>query len=392
MSKVETAIPVSRYPAFLRTENREQPENGQETVPQESLIREVVNRDKSSLRQPLAPRLSNPPVWKQTFLDRLNDVALHPSRPLLAASFHDKDNSLRFFNFNGNREIITIKMNHEPVGRLVFSPDGNHLMTSGQDGLRLHHVGRLLEGNQDSAVSIKHSQSLTGAQAISAAFSSNGQELIVATINSQAVHVIPLNNSQQPKTFRIETAKLEEDMVNSISVSQNGIIAVGSDNGHAYLINASEKHPRVEKFNTFGGVVAFTPDGDSVITAGQEQHLYRIDLAKFRVFQNHSFAYVLSASKVYQYTQNLGQNIHSLAVSPDGKLVAAGGSGQVYLLSRHDGKVLADQPVEGSTFHLEFKQTSKGYLLMIGNRTNDNEEHTTIEEAHISLYELPQNL
>jgi WD40 repeat protein len=324
---LKPAEPLPEHPELLSWGHlmpvaRRPPADRQIIIPQHGWVGGVaLNPDGSKLATATADGLIR--IWDTRSgktLDTLKGhtdvaaaVAISPAGELLASGGHDHNVRLWDLQEHGKRRLLA---GHEgAVTSIAFSPDGRRLATGGVDGVVILWE---VQSARRLRTLTSHKSWVNGV-----AFSADGASLASASSDG-TVKIWDALSGDLKRTFPASKAE-----VRSVTWSPDGKwIAAGIRYG-AVKIWPSESGP--ERFSTQlpsddVSAVAFTPDNKQLLIATGEWNrpgrVERLDLDSW---------------KMIQPLHHTGE-VTCVAVSPDGKTIAAGGGDSavsVWRTSKH---------------------------------------------------------
>ena len=215
------------------------------------------------------------------------------------------DKTARLWNAVTGEEIRVFRYHVATVRSVAFSPDGKILATASLD----HAVALWDVATGTRLRSLRHSDSVNAV-----AFAPDGRTLATGGWDKTA----RLWNTATGEEIRVLTGHKEQ--VTSLAFSPNGqFLATGSQDATARLWNAATGEqvrvfgPHEDSQYTSIDSVAFNPDGTLLVTAAQRDQIARI--------WNVSTGEAVRAFKCRQP----GNYLMSVAFSPDGKSLATAG-------------------------------------------------------------------
>jgi dipeptidyl aminopeptidase/acylaminoacyl peptidase len=270
-------------------------------------------------RDPLAAAF----VRRPFHTERIYTVAYSPDgRSIVSASW---DGTAKIWDARTGRELRTLAGHGRGLYRAYFSPDGRRIATASRDWtVKIWDAasGRELRTLRGHTYAVK-----------SVAWSPDGRRLVSAS-NDGALKIWDAETGRELRTLRHEPPKGEDVSVYSVVWSGDGkLIASGNGDRTVSLWDAQEgREVRAlkgsEGFNVFS--LAFSPDGRRLASAASGRKVVVWDVATGDV----------AASLAETPAQGADDIMQSVAWSPDGRLVAAGGARVYRGLSRYNGRVV----------------------------------------------------
>jgi len=282
--------------------------------------------------------------------DGVRSVAFSPNgRQVLSCS---NDSTIKLWNIDTGREIMTFSGHESYVRSVAFSPDGRQVLSGSSDStIKLWDINTGREIMTFSG----HEGEVT-----SVAFSPDGKQVISGSYD-QTVKLWDVNTGREIRTFSGHT-----DLVFSVAFSPNGkqIVSSGS-----YDLTIKLWDIRTGKeIRTFSGYtdpvnsVTFSPDGKQILSGGgysqsSSGHLKTVKLwdvntgKEIRTFSGHKF------------------RISSVVFSPDGRQILSGSdeddNSAIKLWDTNTGREIrtfSDQTgrIESVTFSPDGKQILSG--------------------------------
>lgn len=229
----------------------------------------------------------------------VDEAAFSPDRSVLAV--YDQQGSLALWDLNAKEKIRTFAEADAFAQRLAFSPDGRRLAAGFENGETM--VFDVESGERTGYLNAYHGS------IISMALSPDG--LRAATGYGYETSLISVWDTLAGSELNILDGHARN--VESVAFSTDGAqIASGSEDGLVILWDSAtgaEIHRLAEHTGVVSGVV-FTPDGVNLLSSSWDKRVLLWNLADF------------SSRTLFTVPNSY---IYSLAVSPDGKMVAAGG-------------------------------------------------------------------
>ncbi len=277
----------------------------------------------------------------------VNAVAFSPNGTMLATA--SDDGTARLWDVSTHSQVgAPMTADAKPVDAVAFSPDGKILATASDDG-----TARLWSVRTHRQVGAP--MTVDGEAMLSVVFSPDGKTLATATLGSAVARLWDVATQQQVASLWVSNVQ-----VLSVAFSPDGtMLAIGSadDNGAgtARLWDVSTQQqigtPLIAD-STFAESVAFSPDGKTLATAGQDDtaRLWNVGTqqqigAPMTAGRDYAYAVAFSPDGKILATADcdgtvrlwnvatrqqigapmlIGACVHNLAFSPDGKILAAG--------------------------------------------------------------------
>jgi WD40 repeat protein len=246
--------------------------------------------------------------------ERVQSVTFSPDGSILASSSDDR--TIRLWRTSDNRLFKTFEERVENQANLVFSPDGKILAAAGFLEIKLLRIGdgtllRALEGR-------------------GVAFSPNGQTLVVA--DGLDLKQWQMSDGRLLRTINAHPEPATKKYLNpeTVTFSPDGqVLAAGSlEDVSLWRVNDGKLlrilKPHLEELyhSAAPALVYFSPDGKTLLSAyAGNLELSRTASSTIRLWQTSD------GRELSSFTQPLV--ITSVAFSPDGKMIAAGGSDDI---------------------------------------------------------------
>ena len=242
-------------------------------------------------------------------------AALSPDDRLLAVGGCLEDDEIRLFNFQTGEVIALLKGHNNVVSRLVFSSDGNRLISGSADktariwNVHTQKTIHVLKGHTDYIFAV--------------AFSPDGSMAVTGSDDN----TIKLWNAKSG--FFIKTLKGHTDNVVSVAFTPNGnYLLSGSYDKTIRLWNAKTGNfiKVLASQNSVVSSLSISTDGTKVLTGWD----YYPD-------SNNVFS-IPSGKKIISFTKHTDA-VLGTDISPDGRIAATGGGHEIYLWDLTTGKV-----------------------------------------------------
>ncbi|WP_414571734.1 eIF2A-related protein [Nostoc sp. CCY 9925] len=257
-------------------------------TPVQTSLRKAMDFARISLRITPSPDRSIPPI------SRFLSVALSPDGGMIASG----DNTIYFWNLQGNALEKTFEGHEDLISCIAFSPNNQMLVSSSRDStirlwnLRGNPIGQIFRGHQREVTSV--------------AFSPDGQ-MIVSGGNDSTIRLWDLQGSLIGRPF-----EGHQKEVTSVVFSPDGqmIVSGGEDSTiRLWDLRGSLIGRPFEGHQ--GGVisVAFSPDGKLIASGGRDTTVRLWDLQGHLIGQLFRGGY---------------GSVNSVAFSPDSQIIVSG--------------------------------------------------------------------
>ena len=284
-------------------------------LPRELISREQNNSElefKSDIQRWRRVRLVHSLEEYKVIVDSL---VFSPNNRILISGGGSNNPQMKFFSVETGKELTEIDAHQEGILALAVSPDGNTLVSSGEDSAI--NFWDLQTGKFQFTL-IEHFNSVT-----SLAIAPNNQVLVSGSLDG--IRVWRLNYSPQRPLYTLATLN---NPVTAMAINSNSyLLASGDMEGKVQFWNLregtfiSEFSPHQE--NIAG--LAFSVDGNSLITASRDRTIKIWDLA--------------SGQLINTLTGHRGE-IRTIALHPNGRTLASGGNDGIILWDLDRGELL----------------------------------------------------
>jgi len=276
----------------------------------------------------------NIPVWQSGSLPQLegqiNDLAMHPSRPMAAVVGEEEHSVIRIWNTTTGEPITTLEGHQDDVESVAFSPDGAWLASAENESVFLWKV-------QGQTFTRSEQRSFETSALRTMDFHPDGRRLAVADDNGSIwLWELASGVVTEPVTAhggaRIEDIEFSPDGVIVATAGFNGTVELRDGNtlANRVVLTPEVAHPRAE---TRGGpqprlwTVSFSPDGALLVVSGFRRPPTVWDVAARRVVATPLAAVFdrvirRSAGGIRNDTVTFGSR--ASAFSPDGKWLMVG--------------------------------------------------------------------
>jgi len=253
-------------------------------------------------------------------------IAYSPQKSLLAVAAFPPLSPVRIYDLSAQKEILALQVSISHVADLDFSPDGSLLAIFGNSGFPTVEIWDVKEGKKTN-----------GRGGLGAVFAPNGQ-LAIPMMTRKLVFFDP-KSKQETQVFQAPPWSPNSEWHFSVRLMPN-VAARGrfvasvieSDASYKVIVWESTTERKFRELPVpFARAITLTPDGWTLGMVQPSKDLNKLvlwDLEKNKqdtIFETDDTHDVLAQ--------------HSLAISPDGKVLAYNDSHQLLLLDFPTGKV-----------------------------------------------------
>ncbi|MEM7084899.1 MAG: WD40 repeat domain-containing protein [Bacteroidota bacterium] len=231
----------------------------------------------------------------------------------------------------------------------VYSPDGQHIVTSSLDGIvRFWEFGGKQVWEKDYVLNRDRAAINQGKAAVRAiAFAPDGQSFVTGSWDFM-IRIWNLDGSIQ-KEYKHDKG------ITSVAFAPDGKSVVGGSFGKSLLWNLEKDTVTeiIEPNKLFVNGVAFTPDGSQILTGSQDEGARLWDL---------------NGQLVQEFKGPIGA-VRSVAISHDGKSILTGTDGGTARLWGLDANILAEHRNDrGSVFSVTFGWDNRTLMMTSGDK------------------------
>ena len=270
--------------------------------------------------------ISDPPptqTWKcvhtlRGHLGWVRSVALSADDKILASG--SEDETIKLWEVNSGREILTMFGHSGYVNSVTFSPDGKILASASDDKtIKLWEVktGKLLciLGDWSLGEYFGHSRGVTAI-----AFSPDGKTLASAGKDKE-IKVWQLGDDIYAPHYGKVIMNLTGHLfpVRAIAFSPDGqTLASGSEDNTIKLWDLNANNTAKTLCNYYMGVhyvyaVAFSPDGKNIVSGGRDRNI--------KIWQ-------IEEGQILQTLEGHSKDVCAIVISPEGDIIASGSEDQ----------------------------------------------------------------
>ncbi|MDJ0688986.1 MAG: WD40 repeat domain-containing protein [Xenococcaceae cyanobacterium MO_188.B32] len=290
------------------------------------LPKELISTENNSETESNSSQLefkSTIPRWRRVRLVHnleeyqvtVDSLVFSPNNRILISGSASNNPRMKFFSVETGKQLTEFSAHPTGILALAVSPDGNTLVSSGEDpGINFWD----LRTGEFKFTLVEHSSSVT-----SLAISPDNQVLVSGSLDG--IRVWRLDYHPQRPLYTLAN---RNNPVTAMVINSNGyLLASGNMEGKVQFWNLtegtfiSEFAPHQEDITG----MAFSPDGNNLITASGDRTIKIWDLASGRLL-----------------TTLVGHRgaIRTIALHPDGRTLASGGDDGIILWDIDRGEVL----------------------------------------------------
>ena len=301
--------------AIAKTQASPQSEENSPKLP-----KELISTDENNLELEFK---SNIERWRRVRLVHnieeyevtVDSLVFSPNNRILISGSASNNPRMKFFSVETGKELTEFPAHPTGILALAVSPDGNTLVSSGEDpGINFWD----LRTGEFKFTLVEHSSSVT-----SLAISPDNQVLVSGSLDG--IRVWRLDYYPQRPIYTLAN---RNNPVTAIAINSNGyLLASGNMEGQVQFWNLtegtfiSEFAPHQEDITG----MAFSPDGNNLITASGDRTIKIWDLASGQLLKT--------------LTGHRGK-IRTIALHPNGQNLASGGDDGIILWDIDRGELL----------------------------------------------------
>ncbi len=235
------------------------------------------------------------------------------------ASYGPWDRTVKVFETESGNEIYQLSTDENLTTRMAFRPHTKQLAMAWDNVLKLWD----LETGKEIVSLVGHDEHITDL-----AFTPDGKKIVTGSYD----HTVKIWDADRDQTPRKLQGKIGRSDTISFTPDGNRVILGGGDYtdfGETGDVSIWDVHTgkRLQFHESYGRLVAVSPDGDRVASAGFS--------GKMRIWNARTGETLFD-------DRNAHKGIHALAFSPDGKRLVTGGDGTLKLWDAENRQHLQD--------------------------------------------------
>ena len=245
----------------------------------------------------------------------VDSLVFSPNNRILISGGGSNNPQMKFFSVETGEQLTEVQAHRTGILALAVSPDGNTLISSGEDsGINFWN----LQTGEFQSTLLGHANSVT-----SLAIAPNNQVLVSGSLDG--IRVWRLNYLPQRPLYTLAN---RNNPVQAMAINSNGrLLASGDTEGKIQFWDLregtfiSEFSPHEEEISG----LAFSADGNNLITASRDRQIKIWDLASGQLLKTligHTGA------------------IRTIALHPNGQTLASGGDDGIILWDLDQGELL----------------------------------------------------
>jgi WD40 repeat protein len=286
------------------------------------------------------------------------DVGFHPQSDDARIVSADDYGVVLLWKLDGQQTGASFDGHKTKIEELAVSPDGAFITTVGPQGLLISDWDGKAVGEPLPGAALNDGETEFEAVAISP-----DSRIIAAGDNKGDIYLWDIKESgNQPAKFSARDAPRMDQEIAGLAFHPDGKwLASAGDRGSVKLWSRDGRLlTKFEGHTDFVNAVAFTPDGKYLLSASDDQTIRRWSLKPVANLDEHEDQ---NHGQVEDTVLFLGHDnqILSIAVSPDGELIASGGEDRTIRLWNIHGKSVAPPLLghKGPIFAVNFSPDGK---------------------------------